>query len=109
MLTGELKAICIKHLQAYVAAFQERRKTVTEGMREEFMKVRPLTWDGNPNPITVATATGSARLESNTSDRKENEEKEQMEQAGEDEQSGKPNGELMQSRSAYEAESKPTV
>lgn len=68
MLTGELKAICIKHLQAYVAAFQERRKMVTEGMREEFMKVRTLTWGGNPNPITLAAATVSAGLGKQMSD-----------------------------------------
>jgi tryptophanyl-tRNA synthetase len=51
LLTGELKAICIKHLQEYVAGFQERRKKVTEEMRREFMTVRGLTWGGNPNPI----------------------------------------------------------
>ena len=51
MLTGELKKICIKHLQDYVAGFQERRKKVTEEIRKEFMSVRGLTWGGNPNPV----------------------------------------------------------
>ncbi|KAF7508543.1 hypothetical protein GJ744_009092 [Endocarpon pusillum] len=51
MLTGELKGICIKYLQEYVAGFQERRKKVTEEMRREFMAVRGLTWGGNPNPV----------------------------------------------------------
>jgi tryptophanyl-tRNA synthetase len=52
LLTGELKAICIKHLQEYVAGFQERRKKVTEEMRKEFMTARGLTWAGNPNPVS---------------------------------------------------------
>ncbi|KAI0596775.1 tryptophanyl-tRNA synthetase [Biscogniauxia sp. FL1348] len=48
LLTGELKAICIKHLQDYVAAFQERRSKVTDEVVANFMSVRPLTWGGNP-------------------------------------------------------------
>ena len=53
LLTGELKKICIEHLQEYVKGFQERRKAVTEDIRKEFMSIRPLTWVGNPNPIKV--------------------------------------------------------
>lgn len=53
MLTGELKALCIKELQVYVAGFQERRSKVTEEVVDEFMKVRPLEWKGNLNPIKV--------------------------------------------------------
>jgi tryptophanyl-tRNA synthetase len=56
MLTGELKAICIKELQKYVAAFQERRAKVTDETVKQFMTPRPLTWRGNPRapaPIVV--------------------------------------------------------
>ena len=56
MLTGELKGICTKYLQEYVAAFQERRAKVTEEVRKEFMSERPLTWGGNPNPVVVEKA-----------------------------------------------------
>ncbi|KAI6089571.1 tryptophanyl-tRNA synthetase [Hypoxylon rubiginosum] len=48
LLTGELKAICIKHLQEYVGKFQERRAKVTEETVDLFMSVRPLKWGGNP-------------------------------------------------------------
>jgi tryptophanyl-tRNA synthetase len=56
LLTGELKAICIKYLQEYVGAFQERRAKVTEEVRQEFMSERPLTYGGNPNPVVVEKA-----------------------------------------------------
>ncbi|KAI0201060.1 tryptophanyl-tRNA synthetase [Astrocystis sublimbata] len=49
LLTGELKAICIKHLQEYVAAFQERRSKATDEVVRQFMAVRSLQWRGNPN------------------------------------------------------------
>lgn len=48
MLTGELKGICINHLQEYVAGFQERRAKVTDEIVNEFMSARPLEWNGNP-------------------------------------------------------------
>jgi tryptophanyl-tRNA synthetase len=48
MLTGELKAICIKELQQYVAAFQERRAKVDDDAVKLFMERRPLKWVGNP-------------------------------------------------------------
>ena len=44
MLTGELKAICIKELQEFVGGFQERRKAVTEETINLFMSTRPLVW-----------------------------------------------------------------
>ena len=50
LLTGELKKICVQHLQEYVSAFQERRKEVDEKVRVEFMSPRPLVYKGNPNP-----------------------------------------------------------
>ncbi|KAI1322523.1 tryptophanyl-tRNA synthetase [Xylariaceae sp. FL0255] len=48
LLTGELKAICIKHLQEYVKAFQERRSKVDDEVINTFMSVRPLKFRGNP-------------------------------------------------------------
>jgi tryptophanyl-tRNA synthetase len=51
MLTGELKALCIKELQEYVKGFQDRHKLVTDEVINQFMSVRKLTWGGNPNPI----------------------------------------------------------
>ena len=67
LLTGELKAICIKELQKYVAAFQERRGQVTDETVDVFMGRRALNWVGNPNaprvvPVMEAAAaqTGEA-------------------------------------------------
>lgn len=54
MLTGELKAICIKELQKYVAGFQERRAKVNDDTVKLFMGTRPLKWVGNPRaPVVV--------------------------------------------------------
>lgn len=47
LLTGELKAICIKHLQEYVAAFQERRAKVTDEVVDNFFAQKPLQWRGS--------------------------------------------------------------
>ncbi|KAF4123495.1 tryptophanyl-tRNA synthetase [Geosmithia morbida] len=47
LLTGELKAICIRYVQDYVTGFQERRSKVTEATVSEFMSARPLEWKGN--------------------------------------------------------------
>lgn len=44
MLTGEIKAICIAEVQAFVKDFQDRRATVTEEVVSEFMRARPLVW-----------------------------------------------------------------
>ncbi|TQS37902.1 hypothetical protein Golomagni_01606 [Golovinomyces magnicellulatus] len=49
MLTGELKAICIRELQAYVKGFQERRDLVTDEIVKDFMARKPLQWKGNAN------------------------------------------------------------
>lgn len=54
ILTGELKAMCIKELEKFVLEFQERRLKVDEKVINEFMRARPLTWVGNPNPIAQA-------------------------------------------------------
>ncbi|KAI9881540.1 MAG: hypothetical protein M1830_000103 [Pleopsidium flavum] len=58
MLTGELKAICIKELQTFVRGFQERRKKVTDEIRDEFMRPRKLEYRGNPNPIAKEVKDG---------------------------------------------------
>ncbi|OTB18870.1 hypothetical protein K445DRAFT_327463 [Daldinia sp. EC12] len=61
LLTGELKAICIKHLQEYVAAFQERRSKATDETVKLFMSVRPLKWGGNPRAQrTVPVVEGTS-------------------------------------------------
>jgi tryptophanyl-tRNA synthetase len=44
----KLKAICIKHVQEYVASFQERRAKATDEIVDIFMSARPLNWRGNP-------------------------------------------------------------
>lgn len=48
METSEIKAICIKELTDYVAAFRERRKTITEEVVRQFLKPRQLEFVGNP-------------------------------------------------------------
>lgn len=53
MMTGEIKQICIKYLQDYVAAFQGRRKAVTEEISHDFFARKPLVYQGNPHPIKV--------------------------------------------------------
>lgn len=76
MLTGELKAICIRELQKYVAAFQERRAKVDDETVKLFMERRPLQWRGNPRvPLVVpkvenenggdAAAEGEGKLTKN--------------------------------------------
>ncbi|CCU82892.1 Tryptophanyl-tRNA synthetase [Blumeria hordei DH14] len=47
MLTGELKALCIRELQSYVKDFQERRALVNDETVQDFMARKPLTWHGN--------------------------------------------------------------
>lgn len=58
MLTGELKAKCIAELQAYVKGFQERREAVTDDIVKDFMSLKKLRWNGNPNAIAVANPEG---------------------------------------------------
>ena len=50
VLTGEMKQVCIKYLQEYVSAFQERRKKVTDDVVNTFFAKRKLEYQGNPNP-----------------------------------------------------------
>ena len=49
--------MCIKELQDYVQAFQERRAKVTDEVVEQFMALRPLKWASNPNAVTVVSTT----------------------------------------------------
>lgn len=61
MMTGEIKAICIKYLQEYVAAFQERRAKVTDEVREDFFSHKGLLFRGTESKKIVegiATAKG---------------------------------------------------
>lgn len=67
MLTGELKAICIKYLQDYVKEFQDLRSKATDETVDAFWAVRPLNdCTGNPKaPVALpirakAPAAGSA-------------------------------------------------
>ncbi|KAI0023657.1 tryptophanyl-tRNA synthetase [Xylariomycetidae sp. FL0641] len=64
LMTGELKAICIKHLQDYVAAFQERRSKATDDVVKQFMSIRPLKWRGNSRAErTVPVVDNSSKEE----------------------------------------------
>ena len=49
MQSGEMKAAATKELQAYVAAFRERRRAVTPEIRENFMRPRPLNFKNMPS------------------------------------------------------------
>lgn len=60
MLTGELKARCIKELQDYVKGFQERRAKVTDEVVADFFETKKLEWVGNPSPIVTAKAGEAA-------------------------------------------------
>ena len=50
MSSGEMKATATKELQEYVAAFRERRKSVTPEVRAEFMRPRQLEFRSMPPP-----------------------------------------------------------
>ena len=63
LLTGELKAICIQYLQAYVKAFQERRAEVTDEMVKDFFSKKELVYNGNRKAKEVATATANGGAE----------------------------------------------
>jgi len=47
--SGDMKAECTEQLQAYVRAFRDRRKAVTEQVRAEFMRPRQLEFRGMPS------------------------------------------------------------
>lgn len=54
LLTGELKARCIKELQTFVAAFQERKKAVTDEIVKSYMTPKPLEWGQGKGAKTPA-------------------------------------------------------
>ena len=60
MQSGEMKMAATKELQAYVAAFRERRKAVTAEIRDEFMRPRQLVFRGMP-PVKDQAASLEAR------------------------------------------------
>jgi tryptophanyl-tRNA synthetase len=71
-----MKAVCIKHLQEYVASFQERRAKVTDEIVDDFMAQKPLTTrvqrivpvlDSSATPAAGAEATeaGDGKLTKN--------------------------------------------
>ncbi|KAL7266332.1 tryptophan--tRNA ligase [Rhizina undulata] len=53
LLTGELKARCIKELQSFVSTFQERKAAVTDEVVRSFMEVRPLVWGQGKKMVGV--------------------------------------------------------
>jgi tryptophanyl-tRNA synthetase len=62
----QLKQICIKHLQEYVAAFQQRRSLVTDDVVKEFMSTRKLVWRGNPKAQRIAIVAPAATATDDT-------------------------------------------
>lgn len=62
MLTGELKALCVRELQGFVRGFRERRARVTDQVRDEFMRPRRLEYRGNPNPVPREAKGGGEAL-----------------------------------------------
>jgi tryptophanyl-tRNA synthetase len=48
LMTGEIKALCIKELQEYVAGFQERRAKVTDEVAADFFSRKGLLFKGHP-------------------------------------------------------------
>lgn len=46
MMTGEMKQICIRHLQEFVADFQKQRSQVTDEIRRDFFARKPLLFMG---------------------------------------------------------------
>ena len=63
MQSGEMKAAATKELQAYVAAFRERRKAVTPEVRAEFMRPRQLIFRSMPpEKDQIATLEGRKKM-----------------------------------------------
>lgn len=59
--SGEMKMLCTKTVQAYVAEFRERKAKVTEAIREEFMRPRQLIFRGMPAKSERKLALSAAR------------------------------------------------
>ncbi len=58
LLSGELKAICIKEVQEFVSAFQVRRAEVTDEVLDHFMEKRPLEWGGRMQEAMASRLSG---------------------------------------------------
>lgn len=54
--SGDMKSMCTRELQAYVAGFRERRALVTPVTRVEFMTPRQLIFKGMPSESEQAAA-----------------------------------------------------
>ena len=63
MLSGEMKAECIREVQAYVAEFQERRANVTDDLVKDFMSEKPLVYKGNPRIQPLVHRGGDQNVE----------------------------------------------
>lgn len=63
MLTGEIKQICIKYVQEFVAEFQSRRKQVTEEVRADFFARKPLLFQGKTAEQVLNEIEEKKRLE----------------------------------------------
>jgi tryptophanyl-tRNA synthetase len=62
MMTGEIKAICIEHLQKYVTDFQHRRAQVTDEVVEDFFSRKPLLFKNeSADKLTPAEAEAAAK------------------------------------------------
>ena len=79
VMTGEMKQKCIAELQAYVAGFQERRKKVSEEVRELYFEKRKLEYLGNPNPKAPEKRDGEKEQEGKKPPAKKEMQREQAE------------------------------
>jgi tryptophanyl-tRNA synthetase len=60
LMTGEIKALCIKELQEYVAGFQERRAKVSDQIVENFFARKPLKFRGESASEATASEKAAA-------------------------------------------------
>ncbi|KIY03299.1 uncharacterized protein Z520_01766 [Fonsecaea multimorphosa CBS 102226] len=68
LMTGELKALCIKELQQYVGDFQERRKKVSDEVVQDFFSRKGLLFRGVPadqKTVTTGLATDKGSVKEN--------------------------------------------
>lgn len=63
MESGEMKKRCTRELQAYVSAFRERRKNVTEGVLRTFLRPRALEFAGSGVSVEKEREEEVKRLE----------------------------------------------
>ena len=75
LLTGELKARCIKELQEFVSSFQARRKAVTPEIVNKYMEVRPLEWGKSRAAVHQEAEVNEAELKKSAPKEKKTKEK----------------------------------